>query len=85
MLREAGSGVLLLDVEFLVELVHVTNIDSDERQEGEDASLLCKPEPNFEASAGNSELVQLIDEDNAAPVPGIRNWSSSSTKRMLQP
>eukprot|EP00747_Dinoflagellata_sp_TGD_P198721 gnl/TRDRNA2_/TRDRNA2_71792_c0_seq1.p1 gnl/TRDRNA2_/TRDRNA2_71792_c0~~gnl/TRDRNA2_/TRDRNA2_71792_c0_seq1.p1 ORF type:complete len:110 (+),score=1.43 gnl/TRDRNA2_/TRDRNA2_71792_c0_seq1:19-348(+) len=60
------AGLLLVHVEFLIQLVHGMGIHDDQYQEHIDRSLLRKPEAEFETEELDS--IQLIHEQDAEAV-----------------
>lgn len=62
----APRGLFALGAVFLVELVHHSDVDGDENHEDIDAALLGEPEAEFKPA--NANLVELLNEEDAASV-----------------
>ena len=56
--------VLFIEAEFLIEFVHQSDIHENQHYERVNGSLLSHPKTEFEAA--KSDLIELIDEQNAA-------------------
>ncbi len=60
------SGVVpLVGLVLLVETIHQKDIRENDRDEGVDRSLLCKPEAELEST--NLEAIQSVNKENPAP------------------